>query len=117
MSVNSKIEEALSQLVDGKIWILKCPYDSKPEQYIVYNPELEEPGYHADDEDQEWVQYMNIHLFTKGNYVSIRKEIRAALRQAGFTMTGIETMYEKDTGYYHLCFECYTEEETEEWHS
>lgn len=115
MNVNQKIEAALSEIVDGKIWPLKCPYDSPPDCYIVYNPELEEPGYHADDLDWEWVQYMQIHLFTTGNYMDLRRKIRRALRIAGFTLTGIETLYEKDTGYHHLCFECYAEEDEEEW--
>jgi len=29
----------------------------------------------------------------------------------GFVMTDIDTFYEKDSGYYHLCFSCYTEED------
>lgn len=115
MNVNQKIEGALTELVNGKIWPLKCPYDSLPDCYIVYNPELEEPGYHADDTDCEWVQYMQIHLFMEGNYMRLRSEIRDALRNAGFTLTGIETLYEKDTGRNHLCFECYTEEDEGEW--
>lgn len=117
MNVNQKIENALSELVSGRIWPLKCPYDSPTDCYIVYNPELEEPGYHADDEDQEWVHYMQIHLFVKGNYMDLRRKIRGTLRSAGFELTGIETMYEKDTGYNHLCFECYIEEDDDEWHT
>lgn len=110
MNVNQKIEGAISEFVEGNIWPLICPYDSPPECYIVYNPELEEPGYHADDEDQEWVQYMQIHLYIKGNYMDLRRKIRTALRGAGFTVTGIETLHEEKTGFNHLCFECYTEE-------
>mgnify|MGYP005783269167 CR=1 FL=1 len=113
MNVNQKIETALEPLIGSAIWPLRCPSDLKPEKYIVYNPELEEPGYHADDEDQEWVHYMQIHLFEKGNYMQMRRDIRSALRNAGFEMMGIETMYEKDTGYHHLCFECWIEEDEE----
>ena len=81
MNVNQKIENALSEIVSGKIWPLKCPYDSPEDTYIVYNPELEEPGYHADDEDQDWVHYMQVHLFTRGNYIDMRRKIRSALKQ------------------------------------
>ncbi len=56
---------------------------------------------------------MQIHLFEKGNYMQMRRDIRSALRNAGFEMMGIETMYEKDTGYHHLCFECWIEEDEE----
>ena len=111
MNVNQIIENALSGFVDGNIWPLCCPYDSPPDCYVVYNSELDVPGIHADDTDQEWIQYMQIHLYVRGNFISLRKEIRETLRNAGFTMTGIETFYEKDTGYNHLCFECWIEEE------
>ena len=50
-----------------EIYPLTYPYDeSKPDIYIVYNPELDTPGLYADDEDQEWMQYMQIHLYKKG---------------------------------------------------
>lgn len=110
MNINQKIEETLGGITKN-IWPMCCPLQKPPEKYIVYNPEIEEPGYHADDLDCEWVQHMQIHLFTKKNYVNDRKAIKNLLKKAEFVMTGIETFYEKDTGYYHLCFECYTEEE------
>lgn len=40
-----------------------------------------------------------------------RKTIRKLLRKAGFTVTDIDSIYEKETKYYHLCFSCYIEEE------
>ncbi len=109
MSINQKIEHALEGITKN-IWPLCCPSDSPPDCYIVYNPEIESPGYYADDKDQEWIQNMQIHLFMKGNYTKLRKEIRSTLKRKGFVVTGIETMLEKETGYYHLCFECYDEE-------
>lgn len=110
MSVNQKIESALNGITEN-IWPLCCPDEHSPDVYIVYNPEIEMPGYHADDTDMEWVQYMQIHLFVKGNYIGLRRKIRASLREADFTVTDIDTTYEKDTGYSHLCFGCYIEEE------
>lgn len=109
MNVNQTIETALKDFVNNKIWPMVCPEDSPPSKYIVYNPEIEEPGFFAEDEDQEWVQHMQVHLYTKENYVKIRKDIRKSLRAAGFIITGIVTMY--DAGYHHLCFECSIEEE------
>lgn len=110
MSVNQIIENALNEIVKGKIWPMVCPEDTPPDMYIVYNPELEEPGFYAEDEDQEWVQHMQIHLYIKSNYIKARKEIRKKLKEVGFTITGITTLYEKSTKYHHLCFECYIEE-------
>ena len=62
MSVNQKIESALNGITKN-IWPLCCPDEHSPDVYIVYNPEIEMPGYHADDTDMEWVQYMQIHRF------------------------------------------------------
>lgn len=110
MNVNQRIENALGAITEH-IWPLCCPEDSPPETYIVYNPELEKPELHADDSDLEWVQYMQIHLYTKENYLEVKGRIRVNLRNAGFTLTSIDTFHEKDSGYAHLCFSCYIEEE------
>lgn len=111
MNINQKIESALTEITN-EIYPLTYPYDeNKPDTYIVYNPELDTPGYYADDEDQEWTQYMQLHLYQRGNYIKIRKQIKDRLREHGMVVTGIETMYERDTGYNHLCFSCYAEED------
>lgn len=112
MSINEKIEGSLKNISEH-IWPIKCPLEKQPEEYIVYNPELEEAGVFADNRDLEWNHYMQIHLFTKKNYIEKRKKLRNALRENEFMVTDITTLYEKDTGYYHLCFSCWTEE-TEE---
>ena len=64
---------ALSRITKN-IYPLSHPYEeNKPEKYIVYNPELDEPGYHADDTDQEWVQSMQVNLFCKRQLHKIAK--------------------------------------------
>ena len=78
---------------------------------IVYNPEIDSAECFADDEDQEWTLHMQIHLYTREDYMDDRKTIRKLLRKAGFTVTDIDSIYEKETKYYHLCFSCYIEEE------
>lgn len=113
MSVNEILEETLSGVVK-QVWPLCCPEETPPEEYIVYNPEIEEASLYGDNKDLEWVQYMQVHLFTKKNYIKKRREIRKVLRKNGFIVTDIETMYENDSKYYHLCFSCYIEEKMEE---
>lgn len=117
VNVNQKIEAALSGLVKDNIWPLSCPLDVPPEEYIVYLPEFEGPVEFGDDEDLEWMHYMQIHWFKKGisrkpvNYTKIRKSIRKLLKESGFGVSGIDTYYEKDTGYTHLVFSCSIEED------
>lgn len=118
MNVNQKIENALNDLVDGNIWPLSCPMEELPEEYIVYNPELEQPEDFGDDTDLAWVQYMQIHWFKKGesrkpvNYIAKRREIRSRLKTAGFSLSGIQVLFEENTGYTHLCFLANIVEET-----
>ena len=108
MNVNQKIESALSVLVDGNIWPLSCPMESKPDKWITYLPETEKPALQGDDEDLEWIHHMQVHWFAKGqvNYMDARKKIRKSLSAAGFSITDIDYMYEKDTGITHLIFLC-----------
>ena len=113
MSVNEKIEFALAQIVPN-IWPLVCPDEHHPDEYIVYNPELEEAALFADNCDDNWVQHMQVHLFTKRNYIRKRLDIRKALQKNGFLVTDIMIMQEKDSGYHHLCFSCIIEEDMEE---
>lgn len=110
MNINQTIEEALKDVTED-IWFLCCPREQPPDAYIVYNPELEEPGYYADDEDQDWIASMQIHLFAKGNYFAMKKEIIEKLRKAGFILMDIQSLYEKDSGFFHVIFSCWKEEE------
>ena len=108
MNVNQKIENALADLVDGNIWPLSCPLETPPERWITYLPESEALALEGDDDDLEWIHYMQVHWFAKGkvNYMDIRKDIRKRLRAADFSVTDIDYMYEKDTGITHLIFMC-----------
>lgn len=56
---------------------------------------------------------MQIHWFAKGivNYVKVKKNIRMLLKEAGFSITEITYLYEKDTGVTHLIFSCNIEED------
>ena len=85
MNVNQKIENTLGVITEN-IWPLCCPYESPPGKYIVYNPEIDSAECFADDEDQEWTLHMQIHLYTREDYMDDRKTIRKLLRKAGFTV-------------------------------
>ena len=118
MDVGKKIETVLSNLVDeGNIWPLSCPQETLPDEWITYNSELERPELHGDDDDLEWAHYMQVHWFKKGdgkrpvNYMGIRKTIRKRLRDAGFLVSDITTLFEKDTGITHLVFSCNIDED------
>lgn len=117
MNVNQKIENALSDVVNGNIWPLSAPLETPADEWITYNPELEQPEMFGDDDDLEWVHYMQVHWFKKGdggkpaNYVDIRSKIRKALKKAGFSISEIIPLFEEDTGVTHVVFSCNIVEE------
>lgn len=112
MSVNEIIEGCLSGIVED-IWPMVCPEESKPSEYAVYNPEVTLPDDFCDNEPLSWVSYMQVHFFCRGDFLEKEKKIRKALRKAGFLISGITTMYEKDSGYNHTCISCSIEEAEE----
>lgn len=124
MSINQKIEAALSDLVDGNIWPVTCPQEQPPEEWITYISDRETPEEFGDGEDLEWVYHLQVHWFKKSNgtaavnYLHIRKKIRSRLKDAGFTVSEIVPLYEQDTHVTHLVVYCsiieddpYSEEE------
>lgn len=117
MDVNTKIENSLLTLVNGNIWPLSCPLEVLPDEWIVYNPELEKAELYGDDDDMEWAHYMQVHWFRRGDgrnpvdYRRMRQTIRAKLKEAGFTVTRIVPLYEPDTNITHLVFCCHILEE------
>lgn len=111
MSVNQVIEKGLAA-VTTEIWPNSCPEEIKPDKYIVYKVN-EEAVLYADDRDEEWGLFIDIHYFSKGNYISAKNKIRNILRESGFIVTDIETLYENDTGYHHVIISCNLEESEE----
>jgi len=49
---------------------------------------------------------IQLHLFTKSNYSTLRKQIKLSLKKAGFTKPNVTCLYENDTQLNHIIFEC-----------
>ena len=118
MNVNQKIEAALSEIVDERIWPLSCPLEEKPDEYIVYLPEEDYSADFGNDEEHAWMHRMEVNWYKKGstktkavNYMGARKQIRGALKNAGFSVSNILYFFETDTGYTHLTFICSIQED------
>lgn len=121
MTVNQIIETALSSIVKGNIWPLSKPVTEDPSQFIVYNPENEYLDYGDNQDTGEEEMSFQIHWYAKGhaNYIKPRKQIRDALRSAGFLIEPSPYItYESEdgkngatsgTGWTHMTISCRTE--------
>lgn len=118
--MNELIENIFANFVVDKtlIPISFLFYDGNENTYIVYQQASIEQTFSADDELQDYVDYYYFHIYSKGNYLKIVKEIKKLLKQNGFRWQPFMTssdMYEVDTGFYHkvLCFSIERFEEEE----
>lgn len=108
MSVNRKIEAALSELVAGNIWPIVCPLEKKPDTFAVYIVERSTPADYGDDAHGEWIQHLELTWFSRQaaggkkkpvNYLEAEEKMIAALETAGFTVKNSIPGYESKTGY------------------
>ena len=113
MEVNEKLFRVLGGITDH-VWELVCPAERPPDEYIVYNSGLEVPEDFGDGKAQAWTNHIQVHLYTVENYKKIKKIIKETLETNGFTISEIERMYDKEGGYFHICFSCSIQEEREE---
>jgi hypothetical protein len=112
MNINPLIETALSN-IDCPIAPIK--HEGTVDTYIVYYTYSENPELFADDETIAEATYGTVMIYSKVNFKAIATNVKAKLRQAGFTIrsAGPEG-YESDTGYYSWPIEIYIEEGLEE---
>ena len=98
------ILEELNSLIDGLSIPVETGVFSKdpPETYVVLTPLNDEYGLFADNRPQMDIQQVRISLYSRGNYLSLKNTLAAALLDSEFTIT--ERRYigrEDDTGYHH----------------
>lgn len=113
MDVRERLQAALEG-VTPDTWEFVCPAEPPPEAYIVHNPVRDEPGDFGDNGPQGWTSHVQAHLYTKGGQQGFKKAMREALQEAGFQVSAIEGMRDRESGYYHTCFSCSIQEEESE---
>lgn len=112
MNVNTLIIDTLKPLIPD---VVPTKYTGTNTTYITFNYEDDRAGTFADDEPQEDVAYMQIHLFCPRTYNinKVKKQIRSRLFKAGFSYPRVTVLYEDDTETNHIVFQCEIEGNTE----
>ena len=115
MTTNQKIIGALKPFNRP---VMPHLYDEEEEkrekEYFTFNYADDRAVEFADDAPTHTVHYMQIHLFLPldVNNLKLKKEVRNALFQAGFTYPAITMQPENNK--MHIIFECEIEEERED---
>ena len=104
----------MNELIEQIFANFVCPvaflyYDGDAETYMTYQQTDADNVLAADDGIQNYVDYYDFDVFSKGNYFPIIEAAKEILTEAGFIWQPSRSsgdMYEHDTQYFHktLCF-------------
>ena len=77
--------------------------------YITFFEYLAQGESYCDDEEKVEGHYLQIDVWSKGNYNSIVKQTKELLRNAGFRRTFETELFEEDTKIYHKVIRVFKE--------
>lgn len=79
-------------------------YDGKNITYVTYQQTDAGDPFSSDDELQNYMDFYDFDIYSKGNYIPIVEAIKTILKDNGFRWQPARSsgdLYEADTGYYH----------------
>lgn len=79
-------------------------YNGKSTTYITYQQTDAADPLTGDDELQNYLDFYDFDVYSKGNYLPIIEAVKTTLRNNGFRWQPTRSsgdLYEDDTGYYH----------------
>lgn len=91
-------------------------YEGTKPEYVVYNEEAEEPANFGDNKAENRITWWQVHIFTpkQSDFRKWKEEIKKRLLAAGFHITDITTLYEKETKTIHVVISCHMGESEDE---
>ena len=98
MSIN---KEVLSALKDIHVPVRFQTYTGKEETYITFFTYLDRPEQYADDVEVSTGYYVQIDIWSNGDYTEIAKEVHQSMLTANFTKLNFYDLYEEDLKIYH----------------
>lgn len=103
---NALIEQLFADfVVNGKtIPVQFLRYTGKATTYVTYQQTYSNDPFSGDDELQNYVDFYDFDIYSKGNYIPIIEAIKTTLKDNGFRWQPTRSsgdLYEDDTGYYH----------------
>ena len=108
--INKLIMDTLKPL---KIPVAFQKYSGKAETYITFHEYLAAGEEYEDDEEALTAHYIQVDVWSKGDYTDIVKTIKELLLKAGFKRLNEIDLYEEDTKIYHKGLKFYYLEEME----
>lgn len=98
MSMNTLIIDTLTPI---GIPVAFQHYDGKAETYITFFFYDQRGAFFAENEEQNTEYFLQVDVWSSGNYESIVSEVKTRLKEIGFTRSSEADFYEKEHQIYH----------------
>ena len=99
------MNEELKTILGDKIGttpVAHLRYKGNSQKFVTWTVTGERPSLAANDEDLCSTVSVDVDIFSKGNYLDIKKEIKTKMKNNDWVwVEDSEEMYEEDTGFYH----------------
>ena len=83
--------------------VARLKYNGKADEFITYQIVTVLDSNYADDNNETIDHSYRIDIYSKGNYMTLLTNVKAALKAAGWHSIEIDLeTYEQDTGYFHV---------------
>ena len=94
-------KEILLALANIGVPVAFQAYGGTETTYITFFNMLENGESYADDKETSLGYYIQVDVWSKGNYSTLVDSVIEALKQAGFSKNNARDLYEIDTKIYH----------------
>lgn len=106
MSIN---QDVIIALKDIKVPVSFQSYTGAADTYITFFTYLDKPEQHADDEELVTGHYVQVDVWSKGDYTDLVKAVHEKMLAVGFTKQSFYDLYEEDVNIYHKAMRFFKE--------
>ena len=100
--MNEELKSILGESIGDGIPVTHLRYKGKSRKYVTWTIIGESPALSANDEDLCSICSVDVDIFSEGNYLDIKKQIKQIMKNNDWVwVEDSEEMYEEDTGLYH----------------
>ena len=106
MSIN---QEVLQALKDIGVPVRFQTYTGTADTYITFFTYLDKPEQHADDEEVITGHYVQVDVWSKGDYTELVKTVHQKMLAAGFSKLSFYDLYEEELKIHHKAMRFFKE--------
>lgn len=108
----------INKLIVDTLKILNIPvsfqkYTEKADTYITFHEYFTSGEEYEDDEEALTAHYIQVDVWSKGDYTELVKSVKGLMLKAGFKRLNEVDLYEEDTKNYHKGLKFYYLEESD----